>query len=45
MQLFSSSDICDTRPPVRVRKALKMTYDMTHDVMATPNDQPTLRVV
>src|SRR5262245_38524115 len=45
MQLFSRIDILDSRPPVNVRSAFQITKDITHDVMATPNDQPTLRVV
>ncbi len=45
MQLFSSTDIGESRPAVSTRKAFQMTYERTQAVMATPNDQPILSVV
>src|SRR5262245_19257413 len=40
MQLFSRIDIGVRAPPVIPRSAFQITYDSTHDVIATPNDQP-----
>ena len=45
MQLFSRMDMLLTRPPNRVRTVFQITNDITHEVIATPNDHPTLSVV
>jgi hypothetical protein len=45
MQLFSRSDICESLPPEAPRTTFQITNDITHAVMATPNDQPTFIVV
>ena len=44
MQLFSSTDMFET-PRSTVRTEFQITNDSTHEVIATPNDQPTLSVV
>jgi hypothetical protein len=38
-------DMPVSRPASTVRMVFQITNDSTHEVMATPNDQPTLSVV
>ena len=45
MQLFSRIDIGVSRPADAPRRTFHSTNERTHEVIATPNDQPTFIVV
>ena len=45
MQLFSSIDIGARRPALSACNPFQMTNESTYEVIATPNDQPTLSLV